>query len=119
MEDFLSYHAEAEDRDEWTDPRFLNPGDAGQEGDRVSLNQKWWILLFMDQGKAYRVKPTYRPARRPRSRTGSPFGTRWRPQRNRSGGLPQAGSRLEPRLHPPPIGGEGEKGPRPWAKLSG
>ena len=118
VEDFLGWHAQAEDKDEWTDPRIITPVGVGQEGDRVSLNQKWWILLFLDQGKAYRVRPTYRPPRRPRSRPGSPLGPRWGERRNHQMGPQQVGPQPEPRLEPPPIGGGAEEGPSPWAELS-
>ena len=119
VEDFLGWHAQAEDKDEWTDPRIITPVGVGQEGDRVSLNQKWWILLFLGQEVAYRVRPTYRPLRRPRSRPGSPLGPRWEERRGRFGSVrrqePQQGSPLEDhRLNPPPLGGGAEEEPNPW-----
>ena len=119
VEDFLDWHAQAEDRDEWTDPRIITPLGVGQEGDRVSLNQKWWILLFLEQEKAYRVRPTYRPPRRPRSRSGSPYGSGWEEMRARWRTSQQSGSQAEPPLSPPPLGsGAGEERPNPWGEIA-
>ena len=118
VEDFLSWYAQAEDKDEWTDPRFITPVGVKQEGERVSLNQKWWILLFLDQERAYRVRPAYRPPRRPRSPPGTLFGSRWGGRRDHQMEPQWAGQAPEAPREPTPANGEEEEGPSPWAELS-
>ena len=118
VEDFLSWYAVAEDKDEWTDPRLITPVGVKQEGERVSLNQRWWILLFLDQGKAYRVRPAFRPPRRPRSPPGTPLGSRWGGRRAPWMEPRRAGQALEAPREPTATNGEGEGGPCTWAELS-
>ena len=118
VEDFLGWYAQAEDKDEWTDPRFITPVGVKQEGERVSLNQKWWILLFLDQERAYRVRPAYRPPRRPRSPPGTLFGSRWGGRRDHQMEPQWAGQAPEAPREPTPANGKEEEGPSPWAELS-
>ena len=110
IEEFLEWYALAEDKDEWTYPRIVQPEDAGQEGDKVLLHQKWWILLFPAQDRAYRVKPVYRSPLRPRSRPGTPAGARWDGRSARQKGPQPPSSGADHQLSPPPLGSGGSAG---------
>ena len=108
IEDWLDWYADAESTDAWTYVRTTNPAGPGQEGERVVLHQKWWILLLPLQEEAYLVRPTYNRPIRPRSRTGSPRSARREGTGLRQRPAPQPAPGPESPFGPPTLGRRGK-----------